>query len=455
MESNRVPSAEPRLRLRDAVSLIVGIIIGVGIFETPHLVFDKAPSPWAALSVWALGGVLAMLGAFCFAELASTYPRSGGEYVYLTRSFGSLTGYLFAWAQLTVIRPGGIGAMAYVFALYADQALGFNNNTVLLFAVASVIAFTMVNVLGVMLGTRTQNLLTILKVVGVGGIIAVGLGWGQLRSEETRPTIAEEGNWFAGAMFLVLWTYAGWHEAGYVAAEVRNNRRNLPLALFLGTGLVTVIYLLVNLAYWLAVGFEDARLKGLAMRVLALAWGDWAATVMAILVMLSALGALNGMIFTTARLTAAFGADHRLFDPLGRWSARWKTPAIALLVEGAIAVVILVTVNLLGEGQPGLEALIGVTNGVFWFFFLATGASVFMLRKKDRDLPRPFRVPGYPIVPLIFCLWCAYMTYASVDSWYSLLGLAVLTAGLPFYFIPKKLAVHHNAGIEERTTAAV
>ncbi|MBI3409124.1 MAG: amino acid permease [Planctomycetes bacterium] len=464
MEAVRQQSAEPRpvesrpvvprLGLWDAVSLIVGIIIGVGIFATPAEIFAKVPNPLLALGVWFLGGVLALMGAFCFAELASTYPRSGGEYVYLTRSFGSLAGFLFAWAQLAVIRPGSIGVVAYIFALYANQLLGNPGIHQLFLATLAVVVLTGINILGVTLGKQTQNLLTVLKVLGLGGIIVVGFGWGQPRFQEATQSFSGERNWFAGAMFLVLWSYSGWHEAGYVAAEVRNNRRNLPLAIFLGTGLVTVVYLLINVAYWFALGYSGTRTGELPTEVLQLAWGSFASNAMAVFIIISALGCINGMIFTTARLNAAFGADHRLFEPLSRWSSR-QTPVVALLVEAGICMAMIVAVGVLGAGKTTLESMIDVTNGVFWFFFLVTGLALFVLRKKDAGIYRPFRVPLYPVMPILFCAWCAFMVYASLGSWYSLLGLAILIAGLPFYFVPRKKKLSLPTDIGSREVAAV
>src|SRR5437899_2745763 len=228
-----------RLGLWDATSIIVGIIIGVGIFELPAGIFQKVPGPWEALGVWALGGMLALAGAFCFAELASTYPRSGGEYVYLTRAFGPLVGYLFAWAQLTVIRPCSIGWLAYVFALYAGALVSGGPHGILPLAIFSVVVLTGINILGVTLGTTAQNLLTVAKIVGLIAVIAVGMLWGSWENLALERRHVET-SWFAWAMIQVLWTYSGWHEAAYAAAEVKDGRRNIPTALLLGTLTVTV-----------------------------------------------------------------------------------------------------------------------------------------------------------------------------------------------------------------------
>jgi amino acid transporter len=435
-----IPAVEAKLGLWDAVSIIVGIIIGVGIFETPADIFKEAPGPWAALGVWVVGGLLALIGAFCFAELATTYPRSGGEYVYLTRAYGPLVGYLFAWAQLTVIRPGSIGALAYIFAYYATGLMHEPGaNLVFVLALSSVVVLTAINILGVVLGSATQNILTLLKVAGLIALVVVGIGWG---SDDFGTARGGDGGlgWFVGAMILVLWTYAGWHEAAYIVAEVRDNRRNIPLALLLGTTTVIVIYLLVNLAYLAGLGLAGAYSATLAADVVRLAWPHFGAKGMSLLIIVSALGGMNGMIFTTARIYAEFGKDHRLFSQLSHWSRRMGTPVRALMVQGVTNILLLLGMWAWGGDRQTFETLINYTAAVFWVFFLLTGLALLVLRHKDADLPRPFRVPFYPLLPLIFCGCCAFMVYGAVQykPRESVLGLGVLLVGLPFYFWPQK-----------------
>lgn len=455
-----------RLGLWDATSIIVGIIIGVGIFELPANIFRGVPGPWHAMGVWVIGGLLVLAGAFCFAELASAYPRSGGEYVYLTRAYGSLAGYLFAWAQLTVIRPGSIGALAYIFAMYAGALVDFqqfSSQGIVFLAILSVLALTFINILGVTLGAAAQNLLTIAKILGLLGIIVVGFCWGTPDRVATEPRSLATG-WFAVAMINILWAYSGWHEAAYVAAEVKDGRRNIPLALVMGTLAVTIIYLLVNVAYLWGAGMQVAEGQILAADVIALAWPGAGRQVIALLIVISALGAINGMIFTTARMFAEFGVEHRVFRPLTHWSRTWGTPVRALFVQGAISIAMILGVvvfNLISRAQTGsagdsvapaeiatfgkqardgLEALIAVTAAVFWGFFFLTGLSLLILRCKDPDVPRPFRVPLYPMLPLIFCAWCAYMVYGAIEykRVESLIGLGLLIIGLPFYFMPQQ-----------------
>jgi amino acid transporter len=456
--------AKANLGLWDATSIVVGIIIGVGIFDLPQSVFRLAPGPFEVMMVWMLGGILAMVGALCFAELSAAYPHSGGEYVYLTRAYGSLTGFLYGWAQLAVIRPASIAAMAYIFADHARRLVSIDP---LLLAVIPVVVLTIINILGATLGAGTQVLLTAAKVIGLAGLVLFGLFRSDLHFPEPEYLPTETG-WFASAMFLVLWVYAGWNEAAYIAAEVKNSRRNLPLALILGTLTVTVIYLLVNGAILLALGFDGARHQktGDVLR------GPLASRVFHLAVMISALGAINGMIFTTARIYWACGQDHRLFKSLSHWS-RLGTPIRALVIQGILNVAYLLgaawasrgpdpaliaagTVGLLGSDMGPIAATasfavhvqeeslldfwIYLTAPVFWFFFFLAGLSLLVLRSTDPDTPRPFRAPLYPILPIIFCGWCGYMMLACIEKlkYQSFFGFLVLLVGLPLYYLPKK-----------------
>jgi amino acid transporter len=448
MDTNAKPAehVEAHLGLWDAVSIIVGIIIGVGIFETPHDIFTAVPIPAYAVGLWVLGGVLAFIGALCFAELASTYPRSGGEYVYLTRAFGPLTGFLFAWSQLSVTRSGSIASMAYIFGKSAAALCGSHDDDIPIFLLAglSVVVLTVINVLGVRMGTRTQNVLTVAKVVGLALLIVVGLGWGSTETPAAAAAPVAAGAWFAGAMMLVLWTYSGWHEAAYIVAEAKNHARNIPMALMLGTAIVTVIYVLVNLALLHGLDFAGAQDANATEKLLALAWPNYGARVMNVLILVSSLGAINGMIFTTARIYSEFGRDHRIFKTMSHWSKRWRTPARALVVQGVVCLAMIAGVWLAGGGDPFYKT-VKLTVAVFWAFFCLTGVSLIVLREREPQTPRPFRVPGYPVLPIIFCGWCAYLVIGTIIEDFqkgaveSLIGVGILFLGLPLYFIPQKL----------------
>jgi basic amino acid/polyamine antiporter, APA family len=450
-------AGDPKLRLWDAVSIIIGIVIGAGIYETAPFVLANVKSPAHALAVWALGGALSLIGAACYAELASTYPRSGGDYVYLTRAFSPAVGFLFGWAQLAVILTGSIGMMAFVFADYAAALWGTTPSVA---AALSVIVITAFNAAGVALGKTAQNVLSVVKVLGLTLVVVAGLAFGE--PSPAAPTSAAGAGSFGLAMILVLYTYGGWNDAAFVAAEVRDPGRNIPRALLLGTLVITVIYLLVNTAFMVALGFENARgANAIAGQVLAKALGPTAGAVMSLLVMISALGAVNGLTFTGSRVYSSLGADHSLFRGLSRWHPRLKTPVFSLLVQASVTVLMILIVGTSAgrgvidgllvafggapakwAGHGGFDTLLSCTAPVFWAFFLLTGLSLFVLRIKDRTRPRPFKVPLYPVLPLVFVSTCVFMLYSAVDyaGKLTLFGVIPVLLGVPLYFLSRRVA---------------
>ncbi len=431
-----------RLGLWDTVSIIVGIIVGVGIFKAPAEVFGGVSGPWQVLGVWALGGLLALIGALCYAELASAYPRSGGEYVYLTRAYGSWAGFLFAWAQLAIIRPGGGIAMpALIFAEAASGLWGLDRRVSALLAAAVVAMLTLVNILGAVPGKRTQNILTLAKVLAVGGIVVAGFAWARPEPLTEVPSGVVAAS-FVGMMMTVMYTYDGWNEAAYVATEVRDGRRNLPLALILGTTAVTLIYLLVNGAYIVGLGFTQARATGAgAADILQQTLGPAGGQAMYVLIMIAVLGAITGVIFTGARIFSELGADHRLFAPLGWWSPRLHTPVISLAVQAAISIGLVIAVGVVWQAKDGFNQLLRFTAPIFYLVLLLTGLAVFVLRWREPHVQRPFRVPLYPVLPLLFCGWSAFMLVGSLfdTSKEAVVGLVVLLAGVPLYFLSRHL----------------
>ncbi len=253
-----------RLGLWDAVSLVVGIVVGTAIFRTTTDVFQNTAGPWQALGAWTLGGVLSVVGALCYAELATTYPRSGGDYVYLDRAFGPRVGFLFGWAQFTVVFTSNVGMMAYAFGDYGIELLKLDRPAVVWLAAASIIGMSLVNFCGLTVGKWTQNILTLAKVVGLTAVVLAGAFC--LFSPSTASRVVPDPDAsprtsmsFGLAMVFILYAYGGWNDAAFVAAEVRDRRRNMPLALVGGVAAITAIYLAVNAAYLVALGFDGAH----------------------------------------------------------------------------------------------------------------------------------------------------------------------------------------------------
>jgi amino acid transporter len=419
------------LSLFDATSLIVGIIVGAGIYQMAPDVAKGVDGVWGLLGIWVLGGLLSLCGALCYAELATAYPEQGGDYVYLNRAYGDWAGFLFGWVQLVVVRPGDIAVMAFAFATYAEAitaaALGGPSPVgAPAFAVGAVAVLTAVNVAGVRQGAWTQNLLTVAKTVGLLLIVAAAL------AGTAAPAAASsvERIPFGLALIFVLFTYGGWNEMAYVAAEVRDPDRNIGRALVLGTVAVTLLYLLANGAFLAALGHGGmAASTAVATDTVAAVLPGAAGLLVGALICISALGAVNGLVLTGARISYALGRDHRPFARLGRWHPRLGTPVAALAVQGALAVALIVV----------LGTFIGAvlyTAAAVYGFYLATTLAVIVLRRKDPHRPRAFRVPGYPVTPLVFAATCVLLIWSAVDyrPMLSLATGALVLLGLPVWW---------------------
>jgi amino acid transporter len=424
---------KPELSLFDTTSIIVGIIIGAGIYETAPIVAKYSGSPWAMIGAWVLGGVLSLIGALCYAELATSYPYEGGDYVYISRAFGPLIGFLFGWAQMLIIRTGSIAATSYIFADYASRVIPIGSDPSLLYASVLVAALTLINMAGIKEGKWTQNILTTVKVLGITAICVAGFlfhGSGKADVDPVKPSSS-----FPTAMIFVLWTFGGWNEAAYVAAEVKRPMRNILSSLILGTSLVTVVYLALNVSFLASLGFDGmSSSNAVAADLLKAGLGEWAEKGISLLIAISALGAVNGMIFTGARIYYAIGVDHRGFRTLGRWDERRGTPYVSFAFQGLITLALI----LLFGSREGFEALVKYTSAACWLFFVLTSISLFLLRRKGER--RGFRVPGYPFLPILFLISCLYMLYGSVSyaPLESILGALLIGSGIPIYLISRR-----------------
>jgi basic amino acid/polyamine antiporter, APA family len=436
MDASQRAAPRASLTVLDGVAIMVGIVVGIGIFKTPPLVAANVGSDAAFMGVWLLGGLVTLVGALCYAELAATYPNAGGEYHFLFRAYGSSVAVLFAWARGTVIQTGAIALVAFVFGDYAAQIVPLGPHGAAIYAALSVAILSGINLLGTPQSTRTQNLFTILTVATVLIVIATGL----VVTVNGAQAPASAGSAGAGgaiglAMVFVLLTYGGWNEAAYISAEMRDAGRNMARVLVLGTIVLVVIYGLMNFAYLHAFGLHGLRAsEAPAADLMRRAGGAWGAAVLSITVCCAALSTLNATIFTGARVYYALGRDLPLLRRLGVWDERGATPRNGLLVQTVIALVLI----LFGAAaRDGFQAMVEYTAPVFWFFMLLVGTSLFVLRRREPRRERPFRVPLYPVTPVLFCITCAYLLYASLayTGLGALVGIAVLAAGAPLLLI--------------------
>lgn len=424
-------TAKPTIALVDAVAIIVGLVIGAGIFETPALVAANVGSDTAVLLTWVAGGIISLIGALCYAELATAYPHVGGNYYYLLRAFGQNVAFLFAWARMTVIQTGSIALLAFVFGDYVTQlwqigAIASISSSI--YAALAIVLLTGLNILGLRQGKQIQNWLTAAKVMGLLLVIAIGLL--ATTSEVKIETSTPQGSWGL-AMLFVLLSYGGWNEAAYISAEIRHRQRNIVRSLCWSVGIITFIYGLINLAYLHGLGLEAmAQSSAVAADLLRQAIGESGAIFVSLLIAVSTLGAINATIFTGARTNYALGQDFTLFRALGRWQFQSSTPVPALLVQAAF------TLALIGLGtatRRGFETMVDYTAPIFWFFFLLSGISLLVLRVREPWVDRPFQVPFYPVLPIVFCGVCGYLLYSSLayTGWGAILGLAVVGLGVP------------------------
>jgi amino acid transporter len=422
----------------DGIILICGMVIGAGIFKAPSIVAANTSSAAEFLGAWVLGGVVSLCGALVYAELATRHPETGGEYAFLSRGMGRGVAFVFAWARMTVIQTGAIAAVAFVFGDYASEILRLGSSSSAIYAALGVIALTALNVAGTVESKGMQKVMQILLFAGLAFLVVVGL---MAAGGPAKPAAASAGGGSFGlAMIFVLLTFGGWNEAAYLSGEVRDARRSMIRILLGGIATVTVLYLVVNAAYLAALGLGGMKeSKAVAADVVRIVLGDKGAVVIALIVCLAALTTMNAAIFTGARTTYALGRDFRFFGKLGAWRESGSTPANALLLQGAITLVLVLASTLTPDG---FSAMVAYTSPVFWTFFLLTALTLFVFRRRDPQ-SAAFRVPLYPVVPIAFCIACVYMLYSSVNyvrfavefGVAVFAGLIIMALGIPLYFL--------------------
>ncbi len=429
--STETATPKPSLTLSDAVALIVGIVIGAGIFETPALVASQAGSDLAVMIFWLIGGVVSLVGALCYAELATVYPDVGGAYYYLKRAFGQRVAFLFAWARMTVIQTGSIALLAFVFGDYVSQIWRLGTFSSSIYAAIAIALLTALNIVGLQQGKWTQNLLSAAKVLGLLLVVILGLTAIPNSAPPVEP--ASSGTWGL-AMVFVLLSYGGWNEAAYISAEIQNGRRNILRSLMWSIGIITAIYLLINLAYLRGLGLANmSQSEAVAADLMRSIWGAPGALFISVLIAIATLGATNATIFTGARTNYALGQDFALFGFMGRWQQRPSSPTYALFLQAAIALALVFLGTLT---RKGFETMVDYTAPIFWFFFLLSGISLMVLRIREPHIVRPFRVPFYPFTPLLFCAVCGYLLYSSLayTGVGAIAGVLVVAAGIPVLF---------------------
>lgn len=432
------------LTLFDAITMIVGLIVGAGIFGTPAIVAGAAGSESALIWIWVAGGVFSIIGALCYAELATAFPSAGGEYHFLQKAFGRSLAFLYGWARMTVIVAGSIAVFAFLFGDYMSRLVNLGAYSSAIWAALVVGILTIVNYIGIREGKATQNVFTVIEVSGLVLIVVAGLIFAPAPAAPAAAAAAAgSGPWYMGAgfataMLFVLFTYGGWNDAAYISAEVRDRERNMVRALLIAISVITLLYILVNLAYLKGLGYHAmTRSDAVAADLMKVVWGPTGEKVMAFLIAVAALTSVNGSIIVGARSNYALGRDWPVLGVLGRWDEASGSPRSALLVQGAIALGLVVFGAIKNTGFKGL---VEYSLPVFWGFFMLTGIALFVLRAKEPNAPRPFKVPLYPVLPGIFVLMCGWLFWKSLEYHRAnaLVGLGVLAVGTVILLVARQ-----------------
>jgi APA family basic amino acid/polyamine antiporter len=431
-----------------AISLVVGTVIGSGIFLVPQTMIQKVGTPGFVFIVWIVGGLLSLAGALSYAELAAAMPEAGGEYNYLREAYGPIWGFLYSWTQTWVAKSGSIAALATGFALYfanffPNLDLPFYRNALplgpgggpleirygQLLAIALILALAVLNYFGVKLGGEVQIGVTILKVALIAFIILAGIGWGHPHAAAQGTVAPLKFSGFIAALVAALWAYDGWNNVSMVASEVRRPQRNLPVALIGGTLIVIAIYLLANAAYFRVLAApEVAQTQRVAAAMMARIFGTWGAGLVSVAAMISIFAALNGSILSGSRVSYAAARDGLFFRALGRVHPVFRTPAVSILALSLWSCLLVLS------GK--YDDLFNLVIFASWILYGMTAAAVVVLRRKRPELDRPYRTLGYPVVPVLFVAGSLVLIlFTLVDRpRESFMGIGIMALGLPFYF---------------------
>jgi APA family basic amino acid/polyamine antiporter len=437
----KIAAPKPALSVFDAVMIIVGIVIGAGIYSVPPLVAKFTGSVDWMLGAWVLGGVLSLIGALNYAELATTFPNAGGDYHFLTRAYGKDVSFFFAWARVMVITTGSIALLGFVFGDYMTKLLPLGPYSSAIYAALTVIVLTAINIAGLRESARTQNILTVLEVGGLMLVVVAGLMIGGSAPMAAAPAPAAGGfpAMFGLAMVFVLLTYGGWNEAAYISAEVKGGKTAILKALVLALLVITAAYIVVVLALLYGLGFEGIqKSNAVAADVMTAAFGTFGTTLVGLSVAVATLTSINATMLVGARTNYALGNDWPILSFMSRWQGERDAPVRAFIVQAVLALALIV----LGAVETdGFKTMVEFTAPVFWFFFLLTGIAVFVLRFKYPHVARPFKVPLYPVLPIVFIITCAYLFYSSITYAQSQkavhVAFYVMAAGLVAWIIAR------------------
>jgi APA family basic amino acid/polyamine antiporter len=437
-----------QIGLYAATAITVGNIIGSGIFRTPHSVAQELPGFTPVILAWIVGGVLSICGSLVLTELAVRHPKTGGLYVFIREGFGDAWAFTFGWANLWVIKPTVIASIVSVFALYFCQVLGLGHGAEFVVGCVAVFLLTFVNWFGVREGAGTQSLFTTAKLVGILGVCLAAFTLASTHAPTPVEQTLAAGNAghallraFALSMITILFAYDGWTDSTYVAGEVVNPQRNMPIAILGGTWLVVAVYLLTNFAYYHVLSpNEVASYPAVGSETVHRLLGDWGARFLAVLVAVSTFGTTNGAILTGPRVTQAMATDGLLWKPLGKLHPKRESPALALWIQAVLSCLWL-------KAASGFDDVSGWFVTTSWLFYGVTTATIFVQRAREKRgelQPASYRTPLYPIAPIVFLLvtgiiiWSDFTNGGPIPHTFiprAMAGVLIAATGFPVYFL--------------------
>jgi basic amino acid/polyamine antiporter, APA family len=426
------------------VFLSVGMVVGAGIFKSPALVAENAGSVAATYSVWIAGGAISLIGALCYAELATAYPSPGGDYHFLSLAYGPKVGFLFAWARTTIINTGSIALLGFVIGDYLNRVWSLGTHGPLMYALISVFIMTLFNLRGAKGGVAADYFITSLEVLGLL-LLAAAACWLVIIGKPPLTMTAHAMNGASGlgyAMVFVLLAFGGWSEMATLSAEIKDAKHGMVKALVWSIITINALYVLANWALLRGLGIEGlAKSDAPAADLMARAFGPKAGIVLAIAVAAAAITSINATIIVGARTTFAAAQGRAAFSWLGTWDKELGIPKNAILSQGAISLALVCV----GGLYEGFSTLVDYTAPVYWLFLMGSGMAVIVLRRKLPARERPFKVPLYPALPLIFTLSSFAMLVSSLNyvKMGALFGLGVLAIGLVTMLLTNKVHGEH------------
>jgi basic amino acid/polyamine antiporter, APA family len=418
------------LGLMDALSIVIGVTIGGGIFLVPNLVAQQLKSvPWI-LAVWIFAGVISFFGALACAELGCAIPATGGQYVYLREAYGPLIGFLCGWSMFTVSRTAQVAWLAVTLAIYSSYFLPLSPITSKLLGIGAIAIFMLVNYRGVKAGAAVQNVFAFAKVAGLLVIIAAAFLWGKGAASPSTAPAGFSVSSFGVALIACVLAYDGWVQLTFVAGEIRNPQRNILLSLAIGSLVCIAIYVLANIAYLRVLSIpEIAGSDRVAAAVAERTIGSRGGALVSLTILVSILGTLNGCFLTSPRVYYAQASDGLFFRRFADIQPRYQTPSFAIVAQGVWATVLVIT--------GSYETLVDYAMFALWLSYALMVAGVIVLRRKRPELPRPYRMWGYPVTPFLFLAITAWFVINMLITRPvpSLAGLALIATGVPVYFV--------------------